>query len=70
MDAISEIILEILNKPNPDIKIQLNLFLYRNIKQMNAADASKKYFKDFIFVLIKVIDFFLFKNIKNVFLAY
>lgn len=64
MEAISEDILEAAKKPNPDIKIQLDLFLYRNIKHLKASDVPKKFLKEFIPILTKVFfDFFIFNKI-------
>ena len=44
-----------MQKPNPHIKIQVDLFLYRVFKKFNATSAPKKELKALAPVLIKVI---------------
>lgn len=42
-----------LGKPNPHIKIQADLFLYRVFKKLNATNAPKKELKALAPILIK-----------------
>lgn len=45
-----------LEKPNPNIKIQTNLFLYRVFKKHNAQTMPKKVLKAFAPIIVKVTD--------------
>jgi negative regulator of replication initiation len=53
-DAIIEDTMTAMGKPNPHIKIQVDLFLYRVFKQLNATNAPKKQLKTLAPILIKV----------------
>ncbi|VDM33567.1 unnamed protein product [Toxocara canis] len=43
-----------LEKPNPNIKIQTNLFLYRVFKKYNTQTMPKKVLKAFAPIIVKV----------------
>ncbi|VDK56206.1 unnamed protein product [Anisakis simplex] len=53
LEAMMEDIEKALEKPNPNIKIQTNLFLYRVFKKHNAQTMPKKVLKAFAPVIIK-----------------
>ncbi|KAI1728792.1 HEAT repeat domain-containing protein [Ditylenchus destructor] len=53
LEALAEDIMTAASKPNPNIKIQLDLFLYRVFKQLKSAAVPKKFIKDLVPVLIK-----------------
>ncbi|KJH44505.1 HEAT repeat protein [Dictyocaulus viviparus] len=55
LEAMGEDIIVALEKPNPSIKIQTNLFLYRSFKQLNAQTMPRKTIKSLIPLLIKVV---------------
>lgn len=54
MEALGEDVQNALNKPNPNIKLQTNLFLYRELTKCNAQNAPKKLLKTLLPILIKV----------------
>ncbi|KAI1721756.1 HEAT repeat domain-containing protein [Ditylenchus destructor] len=53
LEALADDIMTAASKPNPNIKIQLDLFLYRVFKQLKSAAVPKKFIKDLVPVLIK-----------------
>uniref|UniRef100_A0A914PE31 TOG domain-containing protein n=1 Tax=Panagrolaimus davidi TaxID=227884 RepID=A0A914PE31_9BILA len=53
LDAICDSIAAALGKPNPNIKIQTNLFLYRVFKAFNVQTAPKKVIKTLTPLIVK-----------------
>uniref|UniRef100_A0A1I7XQC1 Cytoskeleton-associated protein 5 n=1 Tax=Heterorhabditis bacteriophora TaxID=37862 RepID=A0A1I7XQC1_HETBA len=53
LEAMNDDLLVALEKPNPNIKIQTDLFLYREFKRLNAATMPKKTLKAITPLLIK-----------------
>ncbi|KAK5976231.1 hypothetical protein GCK32_004661 [Trichostrongylus colubriformis] len=59
LEAMGDDILVALEKPNPNVKIQTDLFLYRAFKLLNAQTMPKKTLKSIAPLLIKVILYFM-----------
>lgn len=53
LEAMGEEVQTALEKPNPNIKIQTNLFLYRVFMKFNAQSMPKKLLKAFVPIIIK-----------------
>jgi len=53
LETISDDILSSMTKPNPNIKIQVDLFLYRVFRSLKPAAVPKKLMKDLVPALVK-----------------
>jgi hypothetical protein len=54
MEAMGEDVVAALSKPNPQVKSQVDIFIYRAFRTMQQGQVPKKFVKDAMPVLIKV----------------